>query len=109
MLGTRTEEIPGELRITLSRDHTAVIVVLGIDTNQIIPFWTLVKNIPVRIRVNNFVTEEEEEEVDYMMFHTTHGLIRPTEDAETILDTLNIPCDSIVPDSLMTDTIHVQQ
>ena len=110
MLGTRTEEIPGELRSTLSRDHTAVIVVLGIDTNQIIPFWTLVKNIPVRIRVNNFEEEEEEEEVvDYMMFHTTHGLIRPTEDAETILDTLNIPCDSIVPDSLMTDTTHVQQ
>ena len=77
MLGTRTEEIPGELRSTLSRDHTAVIVVLGVDEGQIIPFWTLVKNIPVRIRVNNFEEEEEEEEdADYMMFHTTHGLIR---------------------------------
>lgn len=108
MLGTRTEEIPGELRSTLSRDHTAVIVVLGVDTGQVIPFWTLVKNIPVRIRVNNF--EEEEEEVEnYMMFHTTYGLIRPTDNSETIIDTPTLPCDSIVPDSLMADTTHVQQ
>lgn len=107
MLGTRTEEIPGELRSTLSRDHTAVIVVMGVDTGQVIPFWTLVKNIPVRIRVNNF-EEEEEEVVDYMMFHTTHGLIRPNDHLESVLDTLTLPCDSIVPDSLMTDTTHVQ-
>lgn len=86
MLGTRTEEIPGELRNTLSRDHTAVIVVLGVDTGQIIPFWTLVKNIPVRIRVNNFKSQEEDNhQVDYMMFHTTYGLIRP-EDTDSILD-----------------------
>lgn len=78
MLGTRTEEIPGELRSTLSRDHTAVIVVMGVDTGQVIPFWTLVKNIPVRIRINNIEAKMQEDEVtDYMMFHTTHGLIRP--------------------------------
>lgn len=78
MLGTRTEEIPGELRSTLSRDHTAVIVVMGVDTGQVIPFWTLVKNIPVRIRINNIESKMQEDEVtDYMMFHTTHGLIRP--------------------------------
>lgn len=78
MLGTRAEEIPGELRNTLSRDHTAVIVVMGVDTGQVIPFWTLVKNIPVRIRINNIESKMQEDEVaDYMMFHTTHGLIRP--------------------------------
>ena len=78
MLGTRTEEIPGELRSTLSRDHTAVIVVMGVDTGQVIPFWTLVKNIPVRIRINNIESKMQKDEVtDYMMFHTTHGLIRP--------------------------------
>ena len=78
MLGTRTEEIPGELRSTLSRDHTAVIVVMGVDTGQVIPFWTLVKNIPVRIRINNIESKMQEDEVsDYMMFHTTYGLIRP--------------------------------
>lgn len=81
MLGTRTEEIPGELRSTLSRDHTAVIVVMGVDTGQVIPFWTLVKNIPVRIRINNFESKMQEDEgTDYMMFHTTHGLIRPDDE-----------------------------
>ena len=80
MLGTRTEEIPGELRSTLSRDHTAVIVVMGVDTGQVIPFWTLVKNIPVRIRINNIESKmQEDEETDYMMFHTTYGLIRPED------------------------------
>ena len=101
MLGTRTEEIPGELRSTLSRDHTAVIVVMGVDTGQVIPFWTLVKNIPVRIRINNFESKMQKDEVtDYMMFHTTHGLIRPddkyydtlrvTQQDTTHLDTLLI-------------------
>lgn len=81
MLGTRTEEIPGELRSTLSRDHTAVVVVMGVDTGQVIPFWTLVKNIPVRIRINNFESKMQEDDVtDYMMFHTTHGLIRPDDE-----------------------------
>lgn len=88
MLGTRTEEIPGELRSTLSRDHTAVVVVMGVDTGQVIPFWTLVKNIPVRIRINNFESKMQENEVtDYMMFHTTHGLIRPDDE---YYDTLHV-------------------
>ena len=88
MLGTSTEEIPGELRSTLSRDHTAVIVVMGVDTGQVIPFWTLVKNIPVRIRINNFESKMQKDEVtDYMMFHTTHGLIRPDDE---YYDTLRV-------------------
>ena len=88
MLGTRTEEIPGELRSTLSRDHTAVVVIMGVDTGQVIPFWTLVKNIPVRIRINNFESKMQEAEVtDYMMFHTTHGLIRPDDE---YYDTLHV-------------------
>lgn len=98
MLGTRTEEIPGALRSTLSRDHTAVIVVLGVDTGQVIPFWTLVKNIPVRIRVKNFGQDDDDDVQDYMMFHTTHGLIRPnnTPAHETTTET----CDTIATDTL---------
>ena len=101
MLGTRTEEIPGELRSTLSRDHTAVIVVMGVDTGQVIPFWTLVKNIPVRIRINNFESKIQEDEVaDYMMFHTTHGLIRP---GDRYYDTLQVA----QPDTLDIDTLLI--
>ncbi len=77
MLGTRTEELPTQLRSTLSQNHTAVIVVLGPDPNQIIPFWCLVKNIPVKIRINNF-NKYEHEKKDYMMFNTTSGLILST-------------------------------
>lgn len=81
MLGTRTEELPTQLRSTLSQNHTAVIVVLGPDPNQIIPFWCLVKNIPVKIRINNFDRYEYERK-DYMMFNTTSGLILSTLDDE---------------------------
>ena len=108
MLGTRTEEIPGELRSSLSRDHTAVIVVLGVDTGQVIPFWTLVKNIPVRIRVNNFESEMQENEVsDYMMFHTTHGLIRSEDDPQPMLPIL--APDSLLMDSLLQDSTQSVQ
>ena len=101
MLGTRTEEIPGELRSTLSRDHTAVIVVMGVDTGQIIPFWTLVKNIPVRIRINNIESKIQEDEVaDYMMFHTTHGLIRP---GDKYYETMQVE----QPDTLGVDTLLI--
>lgn len=100
MLGTRTEEIPSALRSTLSRDHTAVIVVMGVDTGQVIPFWTLVKNIPVRIRIKNFGQDEEDEGVvDYMMFHTTHGLIRPNN---APVDTTAEICDTIATDTILT-------
>lgn len=102
MLGTRAEEIPGELRNTLSRDHTAVIVVMGVDTGQVIPFWTLVKNIPVRIRINNFKSQKENDNVDYMMFHTTHGLIRPQKNKQTIeQDSIMEPTDTVVNDTLL--------
>ena len=77
MLGTRTEELPTQLRSTLSQNHTAVIVVLGPDPDQIIPFWCLVKNIPVKIRINNF-DKYEQEKKDYMMFNTSSGLILST-------------------------------
>lgn len=90
MLGTRTEELPTQLRSTLSQNHTAVIVVLGPDPNQIIPFWCLVKNIPVKIRINNFDRYEHERK-DYMMFNTTSGLILSTLD-----DSLKNTNDSIL-------------
>lgn len=90
MLGTRTEELPTQLRSTLSQNHTAVIAVLGPNPNQIIPFWCLVKNIPVKIRINNFDRYEHERN-DYMMFNTTSGLILSTLD-----DSLKNTNDSIL-------------
>lgn len=77
MLGTRTEEIPGELRSRLSRDHTSVVVLMEIDPDQVIPFWALLDNVPVRIRLNNFRKSPKRHD-DYVLYHTTKGVIHST-------------------------------
>jgi len=73
MLGARTEEIPGELRNTLSRDHTAAVVVFDIDPGQDIPYWSLSDRVPVRIRINKFKNREPIEG-DYIMYNTSTGV-----------------------------------
>ncbi len=77
MLGSRTEEIPGELRNTLSRDHTASIVVFDINPNQTIPFWTLTNGVPVRIRVNK-MRNRKPIVGDYIMYNTSTGVYPET-------------------------------
>ncbi len=77
MLGARTEEIPGELRNTLSRDHTASIVVFDIEPNQDIPFWTLTDRVPVRIRINK-LRNREPVVGDYIIYNTTTGVYPET-------------------------------
>lgn len=73
MLGARTEEIPGELRSTLSRDHTASIVVFNIDPDQDVPFWSLINGLPVMLRINKF-REGTSNIDDYIIFNTTYGI-----------------------------------
>jgi len=77
MLGARTEEIPGELRNTLSRDHTASIVVFDIDPDQDIPYWSLSDRVPVRIRINKF-KDRTPIEGDYIIYNTTKGVYPET-------------------------------
>ncbi len=77
MLGARTEEIPGELRNTLSRDHTASIVVFDIEPNQDIPFWSLTDGVPVRIRINK-LRDREPIVGDYIIYNTTTGVYPET-------------------------------
>lgn len=103
MLGTRTEELPTQLRSTLSQNHTAVVVVLGPDPDQIIPFWCLVKNIPVKIRINNFKKYEHEKK-DYMLFNTSSGLIHSTMDGylNETNDSIHYNDSSLLQDSLNT-------
>lgn len=73
MLGARTEEIPGELRNTLSRDHTASIVVFEIDSAQNIPFWSLANGVPVRVRINKFRNRTPRID-DYIIYNTSDGV-----------------------------------
>ncbi len=77
MLGARTEEIPGELRNTLSRDHTASIVVFDIEPNQDIPFWSLTDRVPVRIRINK-LRNRKPIVGDYIIYNTTTGVYPET-------------------------------
>ncbi len=96
LLGTRTEEIPEHLRTRLSKERMAVVVHFALDPDQIIPFWVLVKNVPVTIRLNKF-KKNEQLRADYLYYNTSTGVItdtntygRPTIDLDTsdIFDTL---------------------
>lgn len=77
MLGSRTEEIPGELRSTLSRDHTASIVVFDLAPNQNVPFWAITNGVPVTIRINKLKSREPIEG-DYIIYNTSSGVYQNT-------------------------------
>lgn len=107
MLGARTEEIPGELRNTLSRDHTASIVVFDIDPNQNIPYWSLSDRVPVRIRINKF-KDRTPVEGDYIIYNTTTGVYpqtlmhaqhKCTKADHTVLVHHNDSARAVIPDS----------
>lgn len=74
ILGVRTEEIPEALRNKLSRDTRAVVVEFSPDPDQTIPFWTLVKYIPVTIRVNRW-EKQVKTKSDYIPFNTSGGVV----------------------------------
>lgn len=54
LLGARTEELPKELRNSLSRDYRAVIVEFKPEAGQEMPFWSVVNGIPVTVRIDKF-------------------------------------------------------
>lgn len=54
LLGARTEELPKELRNSLSRDYRAVIVEFKPEDGQEIPFWSIVNGVPVTVRIDKF-------------------------------------------------------
>ncbi len=74
LLGTRTEEIPEHLRSRLTKDRMAVVVHFAVNPDQVVPFWTLVKNIPVTIRINKF-EKEVKYRADYLYYNTTTGVV----------------------------------
>lgn len=85
MLGTRTEEIPGELRNTLSRDHTASIVAFDIASGQNIPFWSLTDGVPVKVKINKLNREKPQAD-DYIVYNTTDGVDVKTLKAKSLDD-----------------------
>lgn len=60
LIGVRVEEIPKHLLSNFSHDIDAVIASFTFLPGQLVPFWVLTDNLPVRIRVNNFTSDESE-------------------------------------------------
>lgn len=54
LLGARTEELPTDLRNSLSRDYRAVIVEFKPEDGQEVPFWSVVNGVPVTVRIDKF-------------------------------------------------------
>jgi hypothetical protein len=81
MLGARAEEIPLELRSNLSKEYVAVVVIFEIEPNQAIPFWALVKGIPVNIRVTRSFKEHNK----YAIYDTSEGFFHLKEDYEEFM------------------------
>ena len=57
LLGARTEELPEELRNSLSHVYTTVMVIFELDPGQVLPFWAAVDDVPVKVRINNYDKE----------------------------------------------------
>lgn len=77
LLGARTEVIPEALRSNLSKDFISVVVIFSIAPDQTIPFWALVKNVPVTIRIDDF-EKPERHRADYNLYNTTIGVLNET-------------------------------
>ena len=65
LLGARTEDLPEELRNSLSHTYTTVMVVFTPDPGQVLPLWAAVDRVPVRIRINNFDNGMRNDGSDY--------------------------------------------
>lgn len=65
LLGARTEDLPDELRNSLSHTYTTVMVVFKPNPGQILPLWAAVDRVPVRIRIKNFDNGRRNDGSDY--------------------------------------------
>ena len=65
LLGARTEDLPQELRNSLSHTYTTVMVVFRPDPGQVLPLWAVVDRVPVKVRINNFDNGRRNDGSDY--------------------------------------------
>lgn len=59
LLGLRVEDIPKHLLSNFSHDIDAVIAYLNFDKGQVVPYWVLNDNLPVRVRVNKLKSKNQ--------------------------------------------------
>lgn len=102
LLGARTEDLPEELRNSLSHTYTTVMVVFRPDAGQTLPLWAVVDHVPVTIRIKNFDNGRREDGSDY--WYITHkglteetkrhlGLLPASRDSVPAVQTGTIPVD----------------
>ena len=84
LLGARTEELPAELRNSLSHTYTSIMVVLSPDKDQVLPLWAAVDKVPVRVRIKNYDNGRRDDGSDYW-YITRDGL---TEESKYYLGML---------------------
>ena len=65
LLGARTEDLPQELRNSLSHNYTAVMVVFAPDHDKPLPLWAVVDHVPVKVRIKNFDNGRRDDGSDY--------------------------------------------
>ena len=71
LLGARTEDLPEELRNSLSHNYTTVMVVFKPDPDQVLPLWAVVDRVPVKVRINNFDNGRRDDGSDYWYINQT--------------------------------------
>ena len=76
LLGARTEELPEELRNSLSHTYTSVMVVFSPDPDQTLPLWAAVDHVPVRVRIKNYDNGRRDDGSDY--WYITHDGLTET-------------------------------
>ena len=65
LLGARTEDLPEELRNSLSHTYTTVMVVFRPDKDAVLPLWAVVDRVPVRVRIKNYDNGRRNDGSDY--------------------------------------------
>ena len=65
LLGARTEDLPEELRNSLSHNYTDVMVVFAPDQDKPLPLWAVVDHVPVKVRIKNFDNGRRDDGSDY--------------------------------------------
>ena len=77
LLGARTEDLPDELRNSLSHTYTTVMVVFAPDPDQVLPLWAVVDRVPVKVRIRNYDNGRRNDGSDYW-YIDRNGLTRET-------------------------------
>ena len=91
LLGARVEELPTELRSSLSHVYSAIMVVFRPDPGQTLPFWAAVDKVPVRIRIKKFGPDASTRNDDYW-FIDGKGLTTETIQSLGLNPNHNLQC-----------------